>query len=155
MEGSKKLRAPYLKTVRELLGMSQRKLAEFSMVDRITIRTLEQGKTATATSVAALAAAFGVLPEDLTGREGMSDEQMKAYLADLFAEQKTYGPGDEIYDQDPLAGLTDEQLVAFVRRDRTAHQRISVLLRQRARLQKAIAETATPQLEDLTHQDAG
>ncbi len=60
------MRVPRLKTLRQRAFLTQRELAQRAGLSEVTVNRLEQGKqTARISTIRKLAAALGVLPEDL------------------------------------------------------------------------------------------
>jgi transcriptional regulator with XRE-family HTH domain len=147
--------APYLRKLREQKLLSQRQLAKQAEVDRRSISDIEAGRReARPVTLRRLANALGMLPEDLTGERAASPEAHEAYLDSLAVEKKTFGPGDSLFDNDPIASMTDAELAEYVRKNPEAHYRISVLLRQHAKIVAGI-EQETREREAENAKDAG
>jgi transcriptional regulator with XRE-family HTH domain len=143
---------PYLKFVREGNRLSQSRLAEIAGVSRHTIMDLERNPEeaeARPKTVATLANALGVLPEDLTGAAAATPGAHRAYLDALLAEQKSYGPGDPLFDDDPALALTDLELAEFVRHDPKARRLVAARLRVRERIRRGMEQGSEEHEEGL------
>lgn len=137
---------------------SLRKLSATSGVDRRTIADLEaERREARPETIEKLAAALGVRPKDLTGRPGMPPEQHEAYLDSLATEQKTYGPGDALYDADPVVGKSSTELAEFILENPKLRRHIEVAIEHQKKMQAAIeaAEEELRRLEAEGREDAG
>lgn len=146
-------KAPYLKKLRELQGFSRRALGQKAGRSPEAIRSLENGNPGRLSTIAALARALDATVEDLTGRPGIGPEQHEAFLDELAREKKTYGPGDPLYDDDPLIGLSDAELAWLVRSD----PEVRHVAQLRLRIGQAIAraDEERRRLEAESREDAG
>lgn len=147
---------PRLQMFREAVGWSARRLAERANVSRHTVRNIEQGNPALDSTAEALAAALGVLVEDLAGRPELPEEQADAYLEGLLSEKKTHGPGDWVYDSDPLSSMSNDELAQFVRQN-PGLRRAAEQLRVRELLRRGIEAEARERdrLQEERSKDAG
>lgn len=158
MTYEKKMRpAPYLQKIQDQMLLSDSRLAKLANLSRHTVRGIKAGQDARPETIEKLATALGVLPEDLTGRPGMSPEQMNAFLDSLAAQPTSYGPGDHIYDTDLIASRTYADLSRLKLENRELRHRIEVLEQQSEKMRAAVeaADEERQKLEAEGQPDAG
>jgi len=147
-------KTPHLKRLREERLLSLRRLGKLAGVDPRTVKDLEEGtRAAQGVTIARLAKGLGVLPHDLTGREGVPEQQTDAFLEHLATEKKTYKPGDALYDSDLTAGLTDIQLAEVVRHSPELRAAVEAHLRLRRQVEHADEDRQRREAE--SQRDAG
>lgn len=150
-------KAPFLRKVREMQRFSRLALAERARVSAEAIQSLENGNPGRPRTIEALASALDALPTDLTGERSASFEAHEAYLDSLATEQKTYGPGDLLYDADPTLGRSAAEIAQFILENPTLRRRIEVLMEQSKKTRAALeaADEELMRIEAESREDAG